>query len=56
LKINELPDFELVLGHGGDAFNYCNRQAFPSTRSLMICRAAAMSFELLSSLKAQRPS
>jgi hypothetical protein len=28
----------------------------PSTRSLMICRAAAMSFELLSSVKSQRPS
>ena len=28
----------------------------PSTRSLKICRAAAMSFELLSSLKSQRPS
>jgi hypothetical protein len=47
---------EVVSAVGGTPWHYTVRYDLPSTRSLMICRAAAMSFELLSSLKFQRPS
>jgi hypothetical protein len=41
---------------GGTPWHCTVRYDLPLTRSLMICRAAAMSFELLSSAKSQRPS
>jgi len=41
---------------GGTPWHCTVRYDLSSTRSLMICRAAAMSFELLSSAKSQRPS